>query len=81
MTPKITFGYTLWDRETGKILKYGQTTNPKGRYSEGFYNKHSARMHMETSGTKKEMVQWEKHKIEEFLIMKGHLPELNKTNR
>ena len=32
------FGYTLRDKTTGKILKYGETINPKTRYAKKFLN-------------------------------------------
>jgi hypothetical protein len=43
-TTRTTYGYTLRDKDTGEILKYGETINPSRRYTKKYMNEHNARM-------------------------------------
>jgi hypothetical protein len=74
-------GYTLRDRDTGEILKYGETTLPgTTRYSTEYLKENNARMHFEASGTKREMHSWQNQKILDHVERNGDRPQLNKSN-
>jgi RHS repeat-associated protein len=74
-------GYSLQDRTTGAILKYGETTLGTGRYTDAYLKAHNANMVFETSGTKKEMHKWQHDKIIEYMQQNGgNRPPLNKNN-
>jgi len=80
-TTKPAEGYSLRDRDTGKVLKYGETTLGKSRYSSKYLEKHNAEMVFEAKGTKAEMHKWQnekilKHKAENS----GQRPPLNKSD-
>ncbi|STQ89885.1 Cell wall-associated polypeptide CWBP200 [Iodobacter fluviatilis] len=58
-------GYELRDINSGKIVKYGETTelNPSDRYSRTEYENMNARMFVVKRGTKCEMHKWQHEKI------------------
>jgi RHS repeat-associated protein len=78
---EITWGYSLRDRGTGEILKYGQTINPDQRYSQKYLDSINAELKTEVSGSKKEMRNWETEKINEYKkTHNGSRPSLNKND-
>ena len=80
-TTKPAQGYSLRDRATGDVLKYGETTLGKKRYSEKFLNEIKADIHFEASGTKKEMHTWQHEKILDYKANNGgKRPPLNKSD-
>jgi hypothetical protein len=80
-TDKPARGYTLRDRKTGKILKYGETTRGNKRYSQKYLDEHNAVMQFEAKGTKAEMHQWQHDKIKEYKrTHDGERPDLNKSD-
>ena len=50
--PRTNYGYVLVDRDTGEILKFGETLNPDTRYSQSFLNNNNATMKILESGSK-----------------------------
>jgi RHS repeat-associated protein len=79
--PGITWGYSLRDRDTGDVLKYGQTIDTAHRYSGKYLDSINADLNPEVSGTKKEMLQWENAKINKYKeAHDGQRPPLNKSD-
>ena len=70
-TPKPAVGYSLRDRVTGNVLKYGETTRPGYRYSQNYLNQHNAWFVIEASGTKYDMHYWQHHKILDYKLHNG----------
>jgi hypothetical protein len=81
-TTKPAEGYTLRDKKTGAVLKYGETTQGTARYSKTYLDKHNARMQFEAKGTKAEMHKWQHDKILEYKSQNdgARPPPLNKSN-
>jgi hypothetical protein len=74
-------GYTLRDRDTGEILKYGETTLPgTSRYSQPYLDANNADMFPEVSGSKAEMHAWQNRQILDYVKKYGRRPLLNKSN-
>ena len=77
---KKAYGYKLVDRDTGDLLKYGETTEatPRNRYTQAYYDKENARMVVVTTGTKREMHTWQHLKILAYKASHGGArPPLN----
>jgi hypothetical protein len=80
-TTKPTQGYTLRDRNTQQVVKYGETTRGKKRYSKDFYEKHNVDIFFEAKGTKAEMHKWQHEKILEHKANNsGQRPVFNKSD-
>ncbi|MEO7702082.1 MAG: Ig-like domain-containing protein [Opitutus sp.] len=80
-SPKPAEGYSLRDRETGEVLKFGETTQNTKRYSKKFLKDNDAVMEFEAAGTKKEMHQWQHEKILEYKSTHGgDRPPMNKSD-
>jgi RHS repeat-associated protein len=74
-------GYTLRDRTTGAVLKYGETTRGTSRYSQRYLRDNNAEMRFEASGTKQEMHEWQHTRIVEYKEANGgQRPPLNKSD-
>jgi hypothetical protein len=79
-TTKPAQGYSLRDRDTGEVLKYGETTLGRSRYAKQYLEKHNAEMLFEAKGTKAEMHRWQNEKIREHKAVTGSRPKLNKSD-
>ncbi|HZF50554.1 MAG TPA: hypothetical protein VE093_17975 [Polyangiaceae bacterium] len=79
-TTKPAQGYSLRDRDTGEILKYGETTLGRGRYTKKYLDEHNAEMIFEAKGTKAEMHKWQNEKIREHKATNGDRPPLNRSD-
>jgi RHS repeat-associated protein len=77
-TTKPAQGYSLRDRDTGEILKFGETTRGTKRYSQKYLERHNAEMIFEAQGTKREMHDWQHQKIIDYVNRYGKKPALNK---
>ena len=55
----INYGYVLKDKTTVEVLKYGESINPSGRYTETYLNENNAVMTILTEGTKRDVHQWQ----------------------
>ncbi len=60
---KTTYGYALKNQDTNKVLKYGETINPKTRYTKKYLAKNNAYMEVLTSGFKREVHYWQHNMI------------------
>ena len=80
-TTKPAQGYTLRDRDTGEVLKYGETTKGTARYTKQYLKEHNARIVFEAQGTKRDMHNWQHKKILEYKAQHdGARPPLNKSD-
>jgi hypothetical protein len=79
-TLKEAWGYALVSLRTGKVLKYGETTQGFGRYSQAYLRRIGARMERMATGSKAEMHQWQHEKILNHRAIHGKRPQLNKSN-
>jgi RHS repeat-associated protein len=82
-------GYTLRDKKTGDVKKYGETTRGDDRYGAGNQKRYTKKelkekdvyYQKETIGTKKEMHKWQHEKIKEHKSNNnGSRPSLNKSD-
>jgi hypothetical protein len=81
-------GYSLQDRDTGAVQKYGETTRGEDKFGEGnqkryskdYLKKNNVDYVKEASGTKKDMHQWQHDKIVEHKEQTGSRPPLNKSD-
>lgn len=80
-SPKPAQGYSLRDRDTGDVLKYGETTRGKARYSQKYLEDKNAEMVFEASGSKREMHTRQNEKILYHKAANGgERPPLNKSD-
>lgn len=80
-TTKPAEGYSLRDRDTGEVLKYGETTRGPKRYSAKYLDENNADMIFEAKGTKREMHDWQHDKIlEHRQNHNDRRPPLNKSD-
>ncbi|HEX3044234.1 MAG TPA: RHS repeat-associated core domain-containing protein [Bacillota bacterium] len=80
-TSKPAEGYSLRDRDTGEVLKYGETTQGTKRYSQKYLDENNADMVFEASGSKKEMHDWQHDKILDYKGNNGgNRPPMNKSD-
>jgi hypothetical protein len=79
-TKKPAEGYSLRDKDSGKVLKYGETTQNTKRYSKSYLEKNNAIMKFEAKGTKRQMHDWQHGKILEHKAQNGARPPLNKSD-
>lgn len=77
--PGKNYGYTLNDRNTGQVLKYGESIRPEQRYSQNYLNQNNARMNVQIQGSKAEVHDWQHQQIMSSLQKNGALPKLNKS--
>jgi hypothetical protein len=79
-TPKPAEGYGLYDRKTGALLKYGETTLGKNRYSRAKLGRLNADMKMLTEPMEKWAAKaWQTMSIREYEQIHSSLPPLNKS--
>lgn len=80
-TTRPAIGYSIKDRNSGKVLKYGETVRGEKRYTQKWYKQNNARMEVEANGTKKEMHQWQHQRIIDYKNNNNGLrPPLNKSD-
>ena len=65
----------------GDVWKYGETTNPTGRYSQGQLSGWKVQQVDEFSGSQMQIKIAEKSKIYNYFISNGQLPPGNKIFR
>ncbi len=78
-TNKTAQGYSLRDRDTGAILKYGETTLGSKRYTSKYLDSINANVFWEATGTKYEMHLWQHQKILDYIYVADVRPPLNKS--
>jgi hypothetical protein len=54
----INYGYRLVDKNTGEVLKFGETTNPANQYTQAYLNENNTRMEIMNSGSKLDVHDW-----------------------
>lgn len=65
----------------GDVWKYGETTNPAGRYTSGQLSGWGVRQVNEFYGNQVQIKVMEKTKIYGYFLQNGHLPPGNKIFR
>ncbi len=75
---KINYGYQLLDKN-GNILKYGETTRPHTRYSQGWLDSNGYQMQIKVAGTKRGVHEWQHDMIDNYLQISGGRPPMNKS--
>ena len=78
-TTKPAKGYSLRDKDTYDILKYGETTMGEKRYTQSYLDSVNAIIYWEAAGTKAEMHLWQHEKILDYMYVADHRPPLNKS--
>ena len=79
-TPKETIGYALIKKDTGEIMKFGETTRGVKRYTNKFYTDNGVKMNIIARGSKREMHFWQHNQILDYTKKYGHRPPWNKSN-
>ncbi len=80
-TTKPAQGYALKDKDTGEVLKYGETTRGEKRYTKKYLRENNAEIDFQTSGSKREMHDWQHEKILDYKANNnGQRPPLNKSD-
>ncbi len=78
-TTKPAEGYILREKGTNKVLKFGETTRGKYRYTKKYLENNNAVMDFVKKGTKAEMHSWQHDMISNYFNRRGSLPPLNKS--
>ena len=78
-TNKSAIGYALRKNDTGKVMKYGETTRGVKRYTKKFYKENNVTMFKMASGTKRQMHFWQHRQIKRYYSKLGRKPPWNKS--
>ena len=78
-SPAKNYGYALRDNDTNEILKYGESIKGTKRYTNKFYEDNNCYMDIITSGSKREIHQWQHEQIVNYVSKHGKKPPLNKS--
>ncbi|WP_291581493.1 RHS repeat-associated core domain-containing protein [Clostridium sp. UBA6640] len=73
------YGYSLVNKDTGEILKFGETIHPNSRYTREYLNNNNAIMNIMDSGSKVDIHNWQHDMIEYYFDKYKILPPLNKS--
>ena len=76
--PGINYGYVLKD-SSGNILKYGESLNPAKRYSKNYLKMNSITMEQLTSGSKREIHEWQRNMNRAYKAQHLKFPPLVKS--
>ena len=80
-TTKPAEGYSLIDRDSKKIMKYGETTRGNKRYTQKYLDENNVKMNFEAKGSKRAMHDWQHQKILYYKNSNGGArPPLNKSD-
>lgn len=74
---KTNYGYQLIEKDTGEVLKYGETLYPESRYSGKYLDSNNAYMEVLTSGSKYDIHMWQRNSILEYTKVYNEMPPLN----
>jgi len=74
------YGYRLVHKETGEVLKYGESINPNKRYTQSYLDSIDAEMEILTSGSKVDIHNWQHDMILEYTEVHLQRPRLNLSN-
>ena len=75
--PRTNYGYVLVDRNTNEILKFGESLNPKNRYSQNYLNDNNAKMIILEQGSKADIHYWQIDMNNYYKYKYGEYPPLN----
>ena len=78
LSNRINYGYQLIDKNNN-ILKYGESKNPLTRYSQKWLNENGYRVQIKVAGTKRGVHEWQHDIIENYVIVSGRRPPLNRS--
>ena len=78
-TSKPAKGYVLKENDTGRVLKFGETTRGKYRYTQNYLDENNAYIDFVKQGSKAEMHTWQHNMIKNYYSRHGSLPPLNKS--
>jgi hypothetical protein len=76
----INYGYKLIDKETGEILKYGETISPRTRYTDTFLRENGICCQVEVYGSKADVHAWQHDMILQYIRDNGTRPTMNLSN-
>jgi RHS repeat-associated protein len=76
----MNYGYKLIDKETGQVLKYGETTSPRTRYTDTFLRKNGICCQVEVYGSKTDVHAWQHDMILQYISENGTRPAMNRSN-
>jgi RHS repeat-associated protein len=79
-TTKTAYGYALTDKDTGEVLKYGETIHPEIRYTKSYLDSINANMDILAQGAKTEMHFWQNDQILDYFAACGQNPIYNFNN-
>ena len=71
------YGYSLVDKDTREILKFGETIHPNTRYTQEFLEKNNATMKILDSGSKEYIHNWQYDMNSYYKWKYGSYPPLN----
>ena len=75
---KINYGYQLIDKNNN-VVKYGESKNPLTRYSQKWLDEHGYKVQIKVAGTKRGVHEWQHYMIENYTLISGGRPELNRS--
>ena len=78
-TTKEAIGYALVHKNTGVIMKYGETTRGVKRYTKKFYRTNNVKMVILNRGSKYDMHCWQHNQILNYYKYNGRRPPMNKS--
>jgi hypothetical protein len=61
--PGENYGYQLTDKDTGTVAKFGETTNPRTRYSDQWLNSNNLQLDVLVYGSKEAIHDWQHQMI------------------
>lgn len=73
----VNYDYKLVDKDTGEVLKYGESITPDTRYTKKYLESINAKMEIMTSGTKLDIHNWQHDMIREYFNKNGIRPPAN----
>lgn len=75
--PNTNYGYSLVDKDSGEILKFGETIYPNTRYTQEFLDKNNATMKILDCGSKEYIHNWQYDMNSYYKWKYGSYPPLN----
>ncbi|WP_058487104.1 hypothetical protein [Defluviitalea phaphyphila] len=76
LNPNKNYGYVLVDKNTGEILKFGETLYPNTRYTTDYLDSVNAEMKILCSGSKEDIHYWQYDMNNYYKFKYGEYPPL-----
>ena len=70
--------YDVYDKNNN-IVKYGESKNPLTRYSQKWLDENGYKVQIKVAGTKRGVHEWQHDMIENYAIISGGRPKLNRS--